>query len=90
MYVIHFLANDNHNVIYLSYKIIKGDNTMFKEISAKELKENPFKLIGDDFTVDEDINRDSKKVILNHLVDKINKGGIEILYTCNNNIKYKK
>ena len=49
MYVIHFLANDNHNVIYLSYKIIKGDNTMFKEISAKELKENPFKLIGDDW-----------------------------------------
>ena len=45
MYVIHFLANDNHNVIYLSYKIIKGDNTMFKEISAKELKENPFMIL---------------------------------------------
>ena len=49
MYVIHFLAKDSHNVIYLSYKIIKGDNKMFKEISAKELKENPFKLIGDDW-----------------------------------------
>ena len=49
MYIIHFLAKDSHNVIYLSYKIIKGDNKMFKEISAKELKEHPFKLIGDDW-----------------------------------------
>ena len=45
MYVIHFLAKDIHNVIYLSYKIIKGDNKMFKEISAKELKETHLSLL---------------------------------------------
>jgi len=69
------------------YLLVFLSSTGFFTLDFKQFKpsgdlprfhNNILKLIGDDFTVDEDINRDSKKVILNHLVDKINKGGIEI------------